>query len=59
MVIYDGGFEQLMRKTDEDYNWAEDAMASYALAIKTLRERYIEERLPGESAKEWLERMSR
>ena len=44
-----------MKKTDE-YDWAEDAVASYALAIQTLRKRYLEDRLPGESAKEWLER---
>ena len=44
-----------MKKTD-DYDWAEDAIASYVLAIKTLRELYLENRLPGESAKEWLER---
>ena len=46
-----------MKRTD-DYDWAEDAIASYALAIKTLRERYLENRLPGENAKEWLERTS-
>ena len=46
-----------MKRTD-DYDWAEDAIASYALAIQTLRERYIKNRLPGESAKEWLERAS-
>ena len=46
-----------MKRTD-DYDWAEDAIASYALAIKTLRERYLMNRLPGESAKEWLERTS-
>ena len=44
-----------MKKTDE-YDWADDAIASYTLVIKTLRERYLEDRLPGESAKEWLER---
>ena len=47
-----------MKRTDE-YDWAEDAIASYALAIKTLRERYLENRLPGENAKEWLERTSK
>ena len=46
-----------MRKADDDYDWAADAIASYNLAIETLRERYLEDRLPGESAKEWLERM--
>ena len=43
----------------DDYDWAEDAIASYNLAIQTLRERYLENRFPGESAKEWLERTSR
>ena len=42
----------------DDYDWAEDAITSYNLAIQTLRERYLENRLPGESAKEWLERTS-
>ena len=46
-----------MKRTD-DYDWAEDAVASYALAIQTLRERYLENRLPDENAKEWLERTS-
>ena len=46
-----------MKRTD-DYDWAEDAIASYNLAIQTLRERYLEERLPGENAKEWLNRVS-
>lgn len=44
-----------MKKTDE-YDWAKGAIAYYNLAIQTLRERYLEDRLPGESAKEWLER---
>ena len=37
--------------------WAEDPIVSYAMAIKILRERYLEDRLPGESAKDWLARM--
>tara|TARA_E500000331_G_scaffold128362_2_gene125707 strand:+ start:1991 stop:2116 length:126 start_codon:yes stop_codon:yes gene_type:complete len=36
---------------------AQDAIASHALAIQTLPERYLEDQLPGESAKEWLERV--
>ena len=36
---------------------AEETIVSYAMAIKTLRERYLEDRLPGESTKEWLKRM--
>jgi len=47
---------KLSVKKIDDYDWAEDAIASYAVVIKTLRERYLEERLPSESAKEWLER---
>ena len=43
----------------DEYDWDQDAIASYVLAIKTLRERYLENRLPGESAKEWLERASK
>ena len=43
-----------MKKTDA-YVWVEDAITSYAVAIETLRERYLEERQPGESAKEWFE----
>ena len=44
-----------MKKTNE-YDWAEDAIASYAVAIESLRKRYLQQRFPGESAKEWLER---
>ena len=47
-----------MHRTDDDYDWAQDAIGSYALAIKVLRESYLANRLPGESAKEWLERTS-
>lgn len=47
-----------MKKNDE-YDWAADAIASYALEIQALRKRYFEDRLPGESAKEWLERRGR
>jgi len=43
----------------DDYDWATNAILSYSLAIKTLRKRYLEDRLPGESAKEWLERTSK
>ena len=49
------GLELRVKKTDE-YDWAEDAIASYNLAIEALRQRYLEDRLPDESAKEWLER---
>tara|TARA_B100000676_G_scaffold197029_1_gene193675 strand:- start:303 stop:446 length:144 start_codon:yes stop_codon:yes gene_type:complete len=43
---------------NDEYDWAEDAIASYDVAIQTLRERYLENCLPSESAKEWLERAS-
>ena len=60
MVIDYGDLRQRMKaereKKIDDYDWAEDAIASYAVVIKALRERYLEERLPSESAKEWLER---
>jgi len=58
MAICGSGSELRVKKTDEN-DWAEDAIASYALAIQTLRERYLEDQLPGESAKEWLERTGR
>jgi hypothetical protein len=45
--------------SDDDYNWVADAIASYDVAVKTLRERYLESRLPNESAREWLERTSK
>ena len=32
------------------YDWADDASHCYDLAIKTLRDRYLKERLPGETA---------
>ena len=47
-----------LNRMSDDYDWAEDAIGSYALAIETLRESYLANRLPGESAKAWLERTS-
>jgi len=44
-----------VRKNEDGYDRAEDAIASYNLAIETLWERYLEDRLLGENAKEWLE----
>ena len=62
MVIDCGDLRQRIRaavkKTDK-HDWAKDAIASYALAVQTLRERYLEECLPGESAKDWIERTGR
>ena len=49
------GYTNQYTVASDEYDWAEDAIASYVLAIQTLRERYLEDRLPGESAKEWLE----
>ena len=46
-----------VKKTDE-YDWAEDAIASYALATQTLRERYLRDCLSGESANECLKTLS-
>ena len=57
MAICRSGQELRVKRTD-DYDWAENAIASYTVAIDSLRERYLEERLPGESAREWLERAS-
>ncbi len=39
-----------------DYDWADDAARCYDLAIETMRERYLAERLPGETAEQWQER---
>jgi hypothetical protein len=41
---------------EDDYDWAEDAIASYEFAVKSLRESYLANRLPGESAREYLYR---
>jgi len=35
------------------YDWADDAARCYDLAIKTLRDRYLKERLEGETAAHW------
>ena len=37
----------------DKYDWADDAARCYDLAIKTLREQYLAERLPGETAEKW------
>ncbi len=34
----------------------QDGIRSFELALATLRQRYLAERKPGESAKEWRER---
>jgi hypothetical protein len=41
------------------YDWDQDAISRYAEAIKVMREAYERERLPGESAKEWMRRTKR
>ena len=38
------------------YDWADDASRCYDPAIKTLREHYLSEDLPGETAAQWLAR---
>ena len=37
----------------DKYDWADDAARCYDLAIKTLREQYLAESLPAESAAQW------
>jgi len=37
-------------------DWADDAARCYDLAVETLREQYLAERLPGETATQWQER---
>ena len=39
-------------------NRAVEPIIFYAVAVKTLRVRYLEDWLPGESAKEWLNKRS-
>ena len=38
------------------YDWADNASRCYDLAVETLREQYLAERLPGETAEQWIER---
>ena len=38
------------------YDWADNASRCYDLAVETLREQYLAERLPGETADQWIER---
>ena len=45
-----------LKKMSDAYDWADDAARCYALAIKTLREQYLFEGLPGETAAQWLAR---
>jgi len=40
----------------EAYDWAADASRCCGLAIKTLREQYLSESLPGETVAQWLAR---
>ena len=37
---------------------SEETIVSYVMAVATLRERYQEDRLPGENARDWLHRMA-
>ncbi len=38
------------------YDAAQNSKDSFNLAVETLRQMYLAERLPGETAKQWLER---
>ena len=38
------------------YDWADDAARCYGLAVETLRDQYLAERLPGEMAEQWRDR---
>ena len=38
------------------YDWADDAAWCYDLAVETLREQYLAESFPGETAEQWLAR---
>ncbi len=38
------------------YYWADNASRCYDLAVETLREQYLAERLPGETAEQWIKR---
>ena len=38
------------------YDWADDAARCYALAVETLRDQYLAERLPGETVEQWRDR---
>jgi len=38
------------------YDWPDDAARCYVLAIETMRERYLAERLLGETAEQWRDR---
>lgn len=41
------------------YDWEQDAIRSYAEAIKMMRDQFDAERLPGESARDWMLRTKR
>ena len=38
------------------YDWADDAARCYDLAVETLRDQYLAERLPGETVGQWRDR---
>ncbi len=38
------------------YDWADDAARCYDLAVETLRDQYLAERLPGETEEQWRDR---
>lgn len=45
-----------LKMMSDAYDWADDAARCYDLAIKTLREQYLSESLPGETAAQWQDR---
>ena len=57
MVIDYGDLREKIRAgkkmMSDAYDWADDASRCYDLAIKTLRDRYLKERLEGETAAHW------
>ena len=38
------------------YDWADDVARCYDLAVETLRDQYLAERLPGETVEQWRDR---
>ena len=40
-------------------DWEQDAIRSYVEALEAMREAYERERLPGESARDWMRRTKR
>ena len=59
MIIDYGDLREKIRaakKMRDAYDSADDALRCYDLAIKTLREQYLSESLPGETVAQWIAR---